>query len=76
MDDEKKDKMVAKGMTQLLTQLEMNGVAVISVSDGHVYAFTKDKLLELVEACDRSKEKKVMVFVKHGPEIDMTSNGN
>lgn len=75
MADKDREKRIAAGMTALLTQLEMNGVAVAAVDDGHVYAFSKKKLLELIEACDRSKEEKVIVFVKHGPEAK-ASEGN
>lgn len=66
MDD--RDKKITKGLTALMTQLELNGVAAVQVSDGYVYAFSKKKLLELVESCDKAKEEKVIVFVKHGVE--------
>lgn len=55
-------------MGLLMTRLQLEGVAVLSVNDGIIYAFTKAKLLEFVAACDAAGKDEVVVFVRHGEE--------
>lgn len=67
MDD--KERLMSRALTRLLTSLEINGVAVVRTSDGHLYAFSKSKLEELVRSCDESKSDRIVVLVRHS-EID------
>ena len=50
----------------LLELAKINGVAVTSVSDGHVLIFTKASLVNFLNECDSSGSDKLVVFVKHG----------
>lgn len=41
---------------------DANGIAVSSVSDGHVFVFTKQRLQQMLEAC--ADKDRLVVFVK------------
>ena len=61
-----------KALAHLLTGLEINGVAAVTVKDGVLYAFSKRKLQDLIDAC---QDDRVIVFVKHGPlAVDTPGN--
>lgn len=64
MPEDPRERQLVKGMTHLLSRMEVDGVAVVGVRDGYVMAFSKKKLLELVDACDRSREEKVIFVVR------------
>lgn len=44
------------------TMLEINGVSVVTVDDGWVFTFTKEKLLSLLAG--NGKAENIMIFVK------------
>ncbi len=67
-----KDDLLAKAGAHLLTRAETDGVAVVNVRDGAVYAFSKKKLLELVQVCEDSGQDTVIVMVKNGPLVEDT----
>lgn len=50
----------------LLEMAKINGVAVTSVSDGHVLIFTKASLEKFLKECSENGSEQLAVFVKHG----------
>jgi hypothetical protein len=56
-----------KDNVELLLELaKLNGVAVTSVSDGHVLVFTKASLENFLKECNDAGQEQVVVFVKRG----------
>lgn len=51
----------------LFDRLERDGVAVTSVSDGHVFAFTLESLERLVEDA-KAGDGRCIVFVRSAPK--------
>lgn len=52
----------------LMARAEAFGVGAVKLSDGELFIFTKDKLLELLGAVEASGKDRLIVFVKTGPE--------
>lgn len=53
----------------IATLTDNQGVAVVTVSDGWVFTFTREKLLKLVETIDESDSNKLVVFVKSSADL-------
>lgn len=51
-------------------RMELDGVAVMSVSDGHVLGFKTTRLREALEVAERNGQHSLIIFVKKGPSID------
>lgn len=47
-------------------QLASQGVGCIQVKDGHIFQFTRDLLISLLERADASETGRVVLFIKHG----------
>lgn len=53
----------------IATLTDNQGVVVVTVSDGWVFTFTREKLLKLVETIDESDSNKLVVFVKSSADL-------
>lgn len=54
----------AKAIDFFMELADKTGVAVAKVTDGHVLIFTRAHIQGLLDACDKSGENKVVVFVQ------------
>jgi hypothetical protein len=72
-----RDEAIQRGLAHLMTCLQQTGVGVVKIDDGHVYAFTTEKLRELFEQSERSPSGYIIVFVRSGPNVEsMTVESN
>lgn len=49
--------------------LAQNGVACVAVSDGEIFAFTRETVQNLLVKMDESKQDRIIVFVKSGQRL-------
>lgn len=61
-------------IAQMFSNLELNGVGACRVKDGEVFAFSKKKILELLDTMDEKNQDKIIVFVKTGSEPKIEFN--
>lgn len=59
-----------KAARHLLSQAAVNGISVVTVSDGALFCLKRHKLLELLETLDAQQSDELIIFVKHGKTVD------
>lgn len=60
------DEFSAEELSDLFTtQLDMEGIAATTVTDGVVIALSVDKLKTIIEIAENSEDGKVLLFIKN-----------
>jgi hypothetical protein len=57
-----------KVIKELLERVKEDGVSTASVSDGRIFIFSKQKLEELLKACENKEQ--VIVFIKDPSKLN------
>jgi hypothetical protein len=63
------------GPKQLIDEADTNGIAVTSVSDGHVFVFSRDFINEMLRKINNTRIDRFVLFVKN-PKVEDNSRKN